>query len=59
MGNLPQDVTERDFKELFAKYGDIGECFLNSARNFGFIRLDTRLNAEHAKQELDGYTWKG
>lgn len=59
VGNLPQDVSEREFKELFAKYGEIGECFVNSHKNFGFVKLDTRFNAEHAKQELDGYSWKG
>ena len=59
LGNMPQDICEREFKELFSKYGEIGECFLNSHKNFGFIKLDTRLNAEHAKQELDGYSWKG
>jgi RNA recognition motif-containing protein len=59
VGNLPQDITEADFKELFTKYGEIGECFLNVQRSFGFIKLDTRFNAEHAKQDLDGITMKG
>jgi len=43
---------------LFKKFGEIGECFLNTQRSFGFIKLDTRLNAEQAKQELDGTQFK-
>jgi splicing factor, proline- and glutamine-rich len=58
VGNLPSDVTENEFRELFAKYGEVGECFINTQKSFGFIKLDTRLNAETAKQELDGYIFK-
>ena len=59
VGNLPSDITEKEFNELFTKFGEVGECFLNQQRSFGFVKLDTRLNAEHAKQELDGHTLKG
>lgn len=58
-GNLPSDMTEAEFKELFKKFGETGECFVNTQRSFGFIKLDTRINAEHAKQELDGIQFKG
>ena len=58
VGNLPSDITEQEFKEIFTKYGEIGEVFLNAGRSFGFIKLDTRINAEHAKQDLDGFTFK-
>ena len=59
VGNLPTEITEAEFKELFMKFGEIGECFLNTSRSFGFIKLDTRINAEHAKQDLDGFQFKG
>ena len=59
VGNLPTEITETEFKELFTKFGEIGECFLNTSRSFGFIKLDTRINAEHAKQDLDGHNIKG
>jgi proline- and glutamine-rich splicing factor len=59
VGNLPSDITEDEFKELFVKFGEVGECFMNTQRSFGFVKLDTRINAEHAKQELDSTTLKG
>ncbi|KAG7467252.1 hypothetical protein MATL_G00151410 [Megalops atlanticus] len=54
VGNLPTDLTEEDFKKLFAKYGEANEVFINRDRGFGFIRLETRTLAEIAKAELDG-----
>ncbi|KAF6733338.1 Paraspeckle component 1 [Oryzias melastigma] len=54
VGSLPQDISEEEFKNMFAKYGNIGEVFINRERGFGFIRLETRTLAEIAKAELDG-----
>jgi RNA recognition motif-containing protein len=39
VGNLPADINENEFKELFSKYGEIGEVFLNTQRGFGFVKL--------------------
>lgn len=39
IGNLPNDITEEDFKKLFAKYGEPSEVFINKSKGFGFIRL--------------------
>lgn len=39
VGNLPLDMTEEEFKNMFAKYGNISEVFMNRERGFGFIRL--------------------
>lgn len=39
VGNLPTEINENEFKELFIKYGEIGESFLNTQRGFGFIKL--------------------
>jgi hypothetical protein len=39
VGNLPSDMTEVEFKELFTKFGEVGEVFLNPSRSFGFIKL--------------------
>ncbi|XP_031151501.1 splicing factor, proline- and glutamine-rich isoform X2 [Sander lucioperca] len=53
IGNLPNDITEEDFKRLFAKYGEPSEVFINKSKGFGFIRLESRALAEIAKAELD------
>ncbi|RVE66736.1 hypothetical protein OJAV_G00110590 [Oryzias javanicus] len=53
VGNLPNDITEEDFKKMFAKYGEPSEVFINKAKGFGFIRLESRALAEIAKAELD------
>lgn len=39
VGNLPMDIPEEEFKDMFAKYGNINEVFINRERGFGFIRL--------------------
>lgn len=39
VGNLPQSITEEEFKNMFAKYGDVNEVFVNGERGFGLIRL--------------------
>ncbi|MEQ2197164.1 hypothetical protein XENOCAPTIV_024526 [Xenoophorus captivus] len=51
VGSLPLDVTEEEFKNLFAKYGKISDVFINRERGFGF---ETRTLAEIAKVEVDG-----
>ncbi|XP_034720939.1 paraspeckle component 1 isoform X1 [Etheostoma cragini] len=54
VGNLPVDIPEEELKNMFAKYGNVGEVFINRDRGFGFVRLETRTLAEIAKAELDG-----
>ncbi|KAI6190605.1 hypothetical protein M3Y97_00136600 [Aphelenchoides bicaudatus] len=58
VGNLPNEMEEAEFKELFKEFGESSEAFL-SGKGFGFIRLDTRAHAETAKETLDGKTVKG
>ncbi|XP_073678595.1 splicing factor, proline- and glutamine-rich [Garra rufa] len=59
IGNLPNDITEPEFKKLFAKYGEPSEIFINQSKGFGFIRLESRALAEIAKAELDDIPMKG
>lgn len=42
VGNLPLDMPEEEFRNMFAKYGNINEVFVNRDRGFGFIRLVCR-----------------
>ncbi|XP_055689424.1 hrp65 protein isoform X3 [Lutzomyia longipalpis] len=59
IGNLTNDVTEEELRQLFAPFGEIGEVFLNPEKNFAFIKVDYHANAERAKRELDGTMRKG
>ncbi|XP_058468291.1 paraspeckle component 1 isoform X2 [Solea solea] len=54
VGCLPFDIPEEEFTNMFAKYGNVNEVFINRERGFGFIRLETKMLAEIAKAELDG-----
>ncbi|XP_067132054.1 non-POU domain-containing octamer-binding protein-like isoform X3 [Centruroides vittatus] len=53
VGNLPSSITDDAFKQLFQPFGEIAEVFLNASKGFGFVKLDTRQNAEAAKAALD------
>ncbi|XP_030076030.1 splicing factor, proline- and glutamine-rich isoform X2 [Microcaecilia unicolor] len=59
VGNLPADITDDEFKSLFAKYGEPGEVFINKGKGFGFIKLESRALAEIAKAELDDTPMRG
>uniref|UniRef100_A0A1A7XMH7 Paraspeckle component 1 n=1 Tax=Iconisemion striatum TaxID=60296 RepID=A0A1A7XMH7_9TELE len=54
VGCLPLDIPEEEFTDMFSKYGNVSEVFINRERGFAFIRLETRTLAEIAKAELDG-----
>lgn len=55
IGNLTNDITEEELKDLFKPFGEVSEIFLNAEKFFAFIKVDYRANAEKAKRELDGY----
>ncbi|XP_072226380.1 splicing factor, proline- and glutamine-rich [Leuresthes tenuis] len=59
VGNLPNDISEDDFRKMFSKYGEPSEVFINKGKGFGFIRLESRALAEIAKAELDDTPIKG
>ncbi|KAF7994073.1 hypothetical protein HCN44_011342 [Aphidius gifuensis] len=59
IGSLPNDITDEEIQTMFTPFGEISELFLNKEKNFAFVRMDFRVNAEKAKHELDGHMWKG
>ncbi|XP_076382343.1 hrp65 protein isoform X1 [Megalopta genalis] len=59
IGNFTNDVTEEEIKQMFQQYGEISDLFLNKEKNFAFLRMDYRVNAEKAKDELNGTMCKG
>lgn len=59
IGNMTSDTTEEQLKEIMAQYGEVGEVFYNREKNFAFLRMGNRLEAEKAKRELDGQMRNG
>ncbi|ESO05736.1 hypothetical protein HELRODRAFT_191370 [Helobdella robusta] len=59
VGNVPNDMTEDEFKKMFEAHGETSELFLNANRGFGFIRMETRHITEKARAALDGQVVKG
>ena len=52
-------MNEDEFTKMFEKYGEYSEAYVNKDKSFGFIKMDTRMAAEAAKNALDGSVRKG
>merc|ERR1719244_445876 len=59
IGNLPRDFPYDELKEMFAKYGELGQIYFNKDGAYAFINFDFKSNAEKAKNELQGKVLKG
>lgn len=63
--NIQTDSTDEEFRELFAKYGDITSASLardqetGKNRGFGFVNFTTHEAAYKAVEELNGKDFKG
>lgn len=57
VGNLAHNTTEDRLRSLFETYGEVGEVFLGPKSAFAFIKMDTRQNAEAARDALDCSTY--
>lgn len=53
VGNLPHNTSEEKVKRLFERFGEVGEVFLGPKSSFAFVKMDTRQNAEAARDALD------
>ncbi|XP_053214759.1 paraspeckle component 1-like isoform X1 [Panonychus citri] len=59
VANLPGNITEETLKKLFEKYGQVAEVFLGKGNSFAFVKMDTRANAEAARDALDLKDYEG
>lgn len=63
--NIPVEVTDEEFRELFEKYGDVTSASLareqdtNKSRGFGFVNFVNHEHAATAVEELNGKDFKG
>ena len=59
VGNLNRTVTQEQIKELFSTYGEVKEIKIIEGKGFAFIEMSAQVEAEKAKQELNGADYKG
>lgn len=59
VANLPSNVTEESLRKLFAEFGKMSDIYIGKGNQFAFIKMDTRSNAENAKNALDGKSFEG
>ncbi|RDL39571.1 Polyadenylate-binding protein [Venustampulla echinocandica] len=63
--NIPTEVTDEEFRELFEKYGEVTSASLardqeaGKSRGFGFINFVNHEHAAKAVDELNGKDFKG
>ena len=59
--NLPEDITEGELGDLFARYGRVERIYLAKdkvtglSKGFAFINFSIRRDAEVAMEELQGH----
>uniref|UniRef100_A0A0B7A7V0 RRM domain-containing protein n=2 Tax=Arion vulgaris TaxID=1028688 RepID=A0A0B7A7V0_9EUPU len=57
LGNLSSDTTSDKIRPLFEKYGEVVEC--DVLKNFGFVHMVNKNEANKAIAQLDGYNIDG
>ncbi|XP_068164051.1 RNA-binding protein 4.1-like [Antennarius striatus] len=57
IGNLSQETTSDELRSLFSQYGKIAECII--VKNFGFVHMDSKAEAEEAISNLHQYELNG
>ncbi|XP_019899131.1 RNA-binding protein 4.1 [Esox lucius] len=57
IGNLSPDTTTEELRSLFSQYGKISECDI--VKNFGFVHMDNKAEAEYAIKSLHHYELNG
>jgi len=57
LGNLNSDTTSDQLRPLFEKYGEVVEC--DVLKNFGFVHMNNKADANKAIAQLDGYSIDG
>merc|ERR1711881_66294 len=59
---LPDDISERELKQTFEKYGEIGDCFVprfrdsNRGRGFAFVRFCSERDRDDCVDESERKT---
>jgi len=57
IGNLSPETTSDELRALFSQYGKISECSI--VKNFGFVHMDDKAEADEAIRNLHQYELNG
>ncbi|KAM4617626.1 RNA-binding protein 4B-like isoform 2-T3 [Discoglossus pictus] len=57
VGNVPQEATRDELKSLFEQFGSVSECDI--IKNYGFVHMDDKKEAEEAVRNLHHYKLHG
>jgi splicing factor, arginine/serine-rich 1 len=63
IGNLPNDVQEREIQDIFSKYGPIATCDVKGGRDggsrFAFVEYDDPRDASESVRAENGQEFDG
>jgi RNA recognition motif-containing protein len=59
VGNLSYSTTNEQLEELFSTFGTVKEVNIIGDKGFGFVEMSSQVEAEAAKEKLDGTDFKG
>ena len=59
IGNLSETLRKEKLIELFSAYGSVIDIKIVGYNAFGFIEMSNQIEAENAKNSLNGYTIDG
>jgi len=59
VGNLSYSASSDQLKTLFSGYGEVREVRIIEGKGFGFVEMATQMEAEKARQELNGTQFQG
>ena len=58
VGNLDYNVTNEELQDLFSSHGTVVEVNIIEGKGFGFIEMSSSVEAETAKDALNGSEFK-
>ena len=59
VANIDISATYDDVKDLFSNYGEVTDLKIIEDRGFAFLEMSSQMEAEKAKNELNGADFKG
>ena len=65
VGNLPEETTSTEIRDLFSAVGEVESCKLiadretGRSKGFGFVEMNSREAANAAKEKYNGHSLHG